>query len=346
MVWSIWMIAAFAALWACVSSRAARFVLWTIVRGSVVVTGWLAFHAAGPAAPPAIAVFFYGVLVEAVLASPFVLVAAIAGYYPSPSSFSLSGLLLVALIPFLVACFCYRELRISLALQTYLHAYAKGRGGRCLTGVKFSYPGKFIFTAAKSPSQNWGFGSLREDETFRWRCSRGHEWKATPKFVLGPHWVMTYFGDISQEKVQMVFRSDLNDLIREFKDFDAYKDGNWCPHCDRAVFGRHYIDQVVKSSRCQCCEMTHDPALLDVHHVDGDPSNNAKDNLRVLCRACHSAIPFHGKDTPPTVLKDESDKSRELLQTFPPLPEFYTRLPVGYKSPRVDTACLDFTSSR
>ena len=316
MVWSIWMIAAFAALWACVSSRAARVGLWTIVRGSVVVTGWLAFFAAGPAAPAAIAVFFYGVLVEAVLASPFVLVAAIAGYYLSPSSFSLSGLLLVALVPFLVACYCYCELRVSLAIQTYLHAYAKGRGGRCLTGVKFSFPGKFIFTAAQSPSQNWGFGSLREDETFRWRCSRGHEWEATPKFVLGPRWALSYDGHICGEEFQKAFR---NDLTREFKDLDAYRDGNWCPHCDRAVFGRHYIDQVVKSSRCQCCEMTHDPALLDVHHVDGDPSNNAKDNLRVLCRACHSAIPFHGKDTPPTVSKDQRDKIRGWLHGFPPV---------------------------
>jgi hypothetical protein len=46
---------------------------------------------------------------------------------------------------------------------------------------------------------------------------------------------------------------------------------------------------------CQCCGVNcaSDPSLLNLHHVDGDPSNNNHDNLRVLCIDCHSKQPYH-----------------------------------------------------
>jgi 5-methylcytosine-specific restriction endonuclease McrA len=38
--------------------------------------------------------------------------------------------------------------------------------------------------------------------------------------------------------------------------------------------------------KCENCEAT---LLLEVHHIDGNPFNNAAQNLRVLCDDCHVA---------------------------------------------------------
>ena len=38
------------------------------------------------------------------------------------------------------------------------------------------------------------------------------------------------------------------------------------------------------SWRCQRCGMY---GRLEVHHQDGDPSNNTPDNLTTYCRRCH-----------------------------------------------------------
>jgi len=37
----------------------------------------------------------------------------------------------------------------------------------------------------------------------------------------------------------------------------------------------------------ECCERCGRAGRLDVHHKDGDPTNNAPENLEVLCRGCH-----------------------------------------------------------
>ena len=48
---------------------------------------------------------------------------------------------------------------------------------------------------------------------------------------------------------------------------------------------------------CQICkvECQEPPVLLQLHHRDGDPSNNAHYNLAVLCVACHVHQPRHGQ---------------------------------------------------
>ena len=43
--------------------------------------------------------------------------------------------------------------------------------------------------------------------------------------------------------------------------------------------------------RCEVCgidEWRGEKITLEVHHIDGDRSNNTKDNLQVLCPNCHS----------------------------------------------------------
>ena len=53
----------------------------------------------------------------------------------------------------------------------------------------------------------------------------------------------------------------------------------------RAVTQARRVAQRHNAGRCEACT-----AVLEtlVHHVDGDPSNNAPDNRQTLCLYCHS----------------------------------------------------------
>ncbi len=50
--------------------------------------------------------------------------------------------------------------------------------------------------------------------------------------------------------------------------------------------------------KCECCSFMFDwinrMRVPEVHHVDGDPSNNNRSNLLVLCIRCHNMIGFGG----------------------------------------------------
>lgn len=44
---------------------------------------------------------------------------------------------------------------------------------------------------------------------------------------------------------------------------------------------------ILKKKACEICGKT---GRLDVHHKDGDYTNNTLDNLQVLCRSCHMKL--------------------------------------------------------
>jgi len=48
--------------------------------------------------------------------------------------------------------------------------------------------------------------------------------------------------------------------------------------------------------KCQICcvDCSEFTGLLHLHHIDGNPSNNQRHNLQVLCVDCHSKQPMHG----------------------------------------------------
>lgn len=49
--------------------------------------------------------------------------------------------------------------------------------------------------------------------------------------------------------------------------------------------------QGLKEKKCECCSLTEwngQPAPLQLHHKDGDPKNNAFNNLQILCANCHA----------------------------------------------------------
>lgn len=59
------------------------------------------------------------------------------------------------------------------------------------------------------------------------------------------------------------------------------------------------ISEGVKEWKCECCGLTKwngQPIPLELHHIDGDHSNNTKENLQILCANCHSQTEnFRGK---------------------------------------------------
>lgn len=56
----------------------------------------------------------------------------------------------------------------------------------------------------------------------------------------------------------------------------------------------------LRGRKCECCglsEWNDQPIPLEIHHIDGNHSNNALDNLQILCLNCHGLTPnFRGKN--------------------------------------------------
>jgi Zn finger protein HypA/HybF involved in hydrogenase expression len=53
-----------------------------------------------------------------------------------------------------------------------------------------------------------------------------------------------------------------------------------------------YIDRVLNGScKCEMCGITdwnNKPLIMQLHHLDGNPKNNVKENLQLLCPNCHA----------------------------------------------------------
>ena len=47
----------------------------------------------------------------------------------------------------------------------------------------------------------------------------------------------------------------------------------------------------LKQNKCECCGITEwqgNPIICELHHINGDPSDNRIENLQILCPNCHS----------------------------------------------------------
>lgn len=90
------------------------------------------------------------------------------------------------------------------------------------------------------------------------------------------------------------------------------------------------LDEGIKERQCECCGNTEHmgkPIPLQLHHIDGDRSNNQISNIQILCPNCHSLtdnfckskssliIPMPSKDDFLSKLK-ESKTLKELALTY------------------------------
>jgi len=66
--------------------------------------------------------------------------------------------------------------------------------------------------------------------------------------------------------------------------------------------------------KCQICSVDCSKltSLLHLHHVDGNPANNKRHNLQILCVDCHSKQPLHGHMLTEPEYKRQIDKITEL----------------------------------
>lgn len=67
---------------------------------------------------------------------------------------------------------------------------------------------------------------------------------------------------------------------------------DWSQYTKVEQLKKHLIKE--KGHRCEKCgniEWFGQPIVLEVHHIDGNRTNNTFDNLQLLCPNCHSTTP-------------------------------------------------------
>jgi hypothetical protein len=58
----------------------------------------------------------------------------------------------------------------------------------------------------------------------------------------------------------------------------------------RAKLPKRIVDLLMVSNKHTCCLCRNEYKDTEIHHIDGDKTNNTLDNLAVVCRDCHSKI--------------------------------------------------------
>lgn len=64
---------------------------------------------------------------------------------------------------------------------------------------------------------------------------------------------------------------------------------DWSEYTSGRSFFKHLIKE--RGKRCESCKLEtwlDKEIALELHHVDGDKTNNCKENLQILCPNCHS----------------------------------------------------------
>lgn len=71
---------------------------------------------------------------------------------------------------------------------------------------------------------------------------------------------------------------------------------------------KRLLDEGLKEYKCECCNNTEwmgEPIKLELHHINGDNTDNRLENLQLLCPNCHSMTDTFRKGKSALSLKRE-----------------------------------------
>jgi len=138
---------------------------------------------------------------------------------------------------------------------------------------------------------------------FRWARRRHHD--KGRRWIVRKYWRMPYWA-FSPEKGTSLYEHERTRIVRHVKVLGGKSpfDGDWTYWAGRQG---HYpgisfwLSRLLKEQQGKClrCSLYFMPGdLPEVHHQDGEHSNNKRGNLVALHRHCHDAVHRQGKTEP------------------------------------------------
>lgn len=106
----------------------------------------------------------------------------------------------------------------------------------------------------------------------------------------------------------------------------TYTSGQYMPfaeyvrsdHVINSKLSKKLLREGLKEHQCECCKNTTWNGVLiplEVHHIDGDNSNNELDNLQLLCPNCHALTDnYCGRNIKKKQVKINDDEFVDVLQ--------------------------------
>ena len=167
--------------------------------------------------------------------------------------------------------------------------------------------GDFIFTNGKELLENEGWlrdyylvkNHTRKEVAEKIGCCETFVYRAFKKFniVKPPSMFPNRKGGTGREKGSL--SKEEIEKIRERS--SGEKSIFWNPDRDSLTLGGCYCEanRLYKKEMCYNCGNSDS---LEIHHLDKNPRNNSKENIRILCSACHHAY-HHPKKI--AVIKEE-----------------------------------------
>ena len=133
----------------------------------------------------------------------------------------------------------------------------------------------------------------------------GHKWNISPASFCPSATKEYSFKGCSECKYEHTVCSYCGKEIRRLK--SDLKTSSGYVYCSRECGNRHKAELTKRNDsnayrrnafehyehKCAICGWNEDIALLEVHHIDEDRTNNTVVNLIILCPICHKKLTMH-----------------------------------------------------